>query len=68
MVGLMALAAYLAEDGLTGHKSEERPFVLWIIIFYKTPEVYRSSSGDIHSSGFGVSREKEEEPADWLAT
>jgi hypothetical protein len=28
MVGLMAPAAYAAEDGLVGHQWEERPFVL----------------------------------------
>ena len=28
MVGLMALAAYVAEDGLVGHQWEERPLVL----------------------------------------
>jgi hypothetical protein len=30
MVGLMALAAYVVEDGLVGHRYqwEERPFVL----------------------------------------
>jgi hypothetical protein len=26
MVGLMALAAYVAEDGLVGHQWEERPW------------------------------------------
>ena len=29
MVGLMALAAYVVEDGLVGHQWEERPLVLW---------------------------------------
>jgi hypothetical protein len=29
MVGLIALAAYVAEDGLVGHQSEERFLVLW---------------------------------------
>jgi hypothetical protein len=29
MVGLMALAAYVAEDGLVGHQWEERLLVLW---------------------------------------
>jgi hypothetical protein len=29
MVGLMAPAAYAAEDGLVGHQWEKRPFVLW---------------------------------------
>jgi hypothetical protein len=29
MVGLMALAAYVAEDVLVGHQWEERPLVLW---------------------------------------
>ena len=29
MVGLMAPAAYVAEDGLVGHQWEERPLVLW---------------------------------------
>jgi hypothetical protein len=28
MVGLMALAAYVAEDGLVGYQWEERPLVL----------------------------------------
>jgi hypothetical protein len=28
MVGLLALAAYIAEDGLVGHQWEERPEVL----------------------------------------
>jgi hypothetical protein len=28
MVGLMAPAAYVAEDGLVGHQWEERPWVL----------------------------------------
>jgi hypothetical protein len=28
MVELKALAAYVAEDGLVGHQSEERPLVL----------------------------------------
>ena len=31
MVEHMALAAYVAEDGLVGHQSEERPLVLWRI-------------------------------------
>jgi hypothetical protein len=30
MVGLLALAAYIAEDGLVGHQWEERPEVLWL--------------------------------------
>jgi hypothetical protein len=29
MVGLMDLAAYVAEDDLVGHQWEEKPFVLW---------------------------------------
>ena len=29
MVGLMASAAYVTEDGLVGHQWEERPLVLW---------------------------------------
>jgi hypothetical protein len=29
MVELVALAAYVAEDGLVGHQWEERPLVLW---------------------------------------
>jgi hypothetical protein len=29
MVGLMALAAYVAEDGLVRHQWEERPLGLW---------------------------------------
>jgi hypothetical protein len=29
MVELMALAAYVAEDGLVGHQWQERPLVLW---------------------------------------
>jgi hypothetical protein len=28
MVGLMALAVYVAEDGLVGHQWKERPLVL----------------------------------------
>ena len=29
MVGLMAPAAYVAEDGLVSHQWKERPLVLW---------------------------------------
>jgi hypothetical protein len=29
MEGLVALAAYVAEDDLVGHQWEERPLVLW---------------------------------------
>ena len=29
MVGLMALATYVGDDGLVCHQWEERPFVLW---------------------------------------
>jgi hypothetical protein len=29
MMGLMAPAAYVAEDGLVGHQWEERSLVLW---------------------------------------
>ena len=28
MLGIMALAAYVAEDGIVGHQWEERPLVL----------------------------------------
>jgi hypothetical protein len=31
MVGLVSLAAYVAEDGLGGHHWEERPLVLWML-------------------------------------
>jgi hypothetical protein len=31
MVGLLSLAAYVAEDGLVGYQWEERPLVLQIV-------------------------------------
>jgi hypothetical protein len=32
MVGFMALAIYIAEDGLVGHQWEERPLVLLTVL------------------------------------
>jgi hypothetical protein len=48
MVGLMALAANVAEEGLVGHKWEERPLVL--LRFY-VPQ-YRGMPGPGSGSGW----------------
>jgi hypothetical protein len=43
MVGLMALAAYVGENGLVGHQWEERLLVLWR--FYAPGECQGQEAG-----------------------
>jgi hypothetical protein len=45
MVELMALAAYIAEDGLVGHQWEERPLVMKVLC---------SSIGECQAQELGV--------------
>jgi hypothetical protein len=57
MEGLVALAAYVAEDGLVGHQWEEKPLVCESSI----PQ-YRGMSGPRNSSGWvGEQREEGED-------
>ena len=45
MVGLMAPAAYVAEDGLVGHQWEERPLVLCEAL---SPSVEEYQGQEVH--------------------
>jgi hypothetical protein len=49
MVGLIAPAAYAAEDGLVSHQWEERPFVL----------------GRLYAPVWGNARARKQEWVDW---
>jgi hypothetical protein len=55
MMGFMALAACVAEDGLVVHQWEERPLVLWR--FYAPEECHGQEVG----LGGGVVEQGEEE-------
>jgi hypothetical protein len=51
----MALAAYVAEDGLVGHQSEERPLVLWRLYapVWGNARARKPRVGGLGSSGTG---------------